>query len=272
MVHNGLGESERERGYAIAAITRALDVLTAFEAPPHEFGPSELARQLGMTKNHVFRVLKTLEQRDFVRRVDDRYTIGWRAFEIGQLALQRLDVVRVARPILDALHQRTGETIHLAVLDAVSLDAVCVERIESRQPVRLSAEVGRRSPLHAGACPKVLLAYLPDAERERVLERELPAFTPRTAHTPDALRAELDAIRHDGFAVSDEDLDMGAAAVAAPIRNWTGEVVAALSVAGPVARISSCLMTTLRAEVVAAADAISAELGYSRARKGISLH
>jgi DNA-binding IclR family transcriptional regulator len=79
-------------------------VLAASERAPHEFGPSELARQLGMFKNHVFRVLKTFEERGFVRRVDDRYMIGMRAFDVGQLAVTRLDVVRVARPVVHHLH------------------------------------------------------------------------------------------------------------------------------------------------------------------------
>src|SRR5437763_7467248 len=103
--------------YTVAAVARALDVLCAFERPPHEFGPSELARHLGMTKNHVFRVLKTLETQGFVRRTDERYCVGMRALEVGQLALKQIDLVRVARPIVQAVHQRTGETVHLAILD-----------------------------------------------------------------------------------------------------------------------------------------------------------
>jgi len=265
MQHNEVGT---DRGYTVAAIAHALDVLSAFERPPHEFGASELARQLGMTKNHVFRVLKTLEERGFVRRVDDRYMIGMRAFEVGQLAVKRLDVVRVARSVVHSLHSRTGETVHLAVLDPIDLEAVCVERIESHHPVRLSAEVGRRFPLHAGACPKLLFAFLPEAEREHVLARGLPAYTHQTATSADELRHELEVIRADGFAVGDEDLDVGAAAVAAPIRDWSGQVVAAISVAGPIARVRDALTTTLRDEVIAAAERISAELGYSQARKG----
>src|SRR5438309_12083057 len=108
---------EGTAAYTVAAVARALDVLCAFERPPHEFGPSELARQLGMTKNHVFRVLKTLEAHGFVRRVEDRYRVGVRAFEVGQLALRQIDLVRLARPIVQSLYKRTGETVHLAILD-----------------------------------------------------------------------------------------------------------------------------------------------------------
>ena len=250
-----------DKGYTVAAVDHALDVLCAFERPPHEFGASELARQLGMTKNHVFRVLKTFEARGFVRRVDDRYVVGVRAFEIGQLAVKHLDVVRVARPVIQNLHQQTGETVHLAVLDTTMLEAVCIERIESHHPVRLSAEVGRRFPLHAGACPKVLLAFLPQAEREAVVARGLPAFTRYTVTDPAELRAELDEIRRCGYAVADEDLDLGAAAVAAPIRDWSGQVVAALSVAGPIARVRKGLNTVLRGAVLAAAEHISGDSG-----------
>jgi DNA-binding IclR family transcriptional regulator len=221
-----------------------------------------------MTKNHVFRVLKTFEARGFVRRVEDRYMVGVRAFEVGQLAIKGLDVVRVARPVIHSLHEQTGETIHLAVLDAAALEAVCVERIESHHPVRLSAEVGRRFPLHAGACPKVLLAFLPQPAQDAVLARGLPAFTRQTITDPATLRVELADIRQSGYAIADEDLDVGGAAVAAPIRDWSGEVVAAISVAGPIARVRDCLNTVLRVAVVAAAARISNQLGYSEPRKG----
>ena len=247
--------------YTVAAVARALDVLCAFERPPHEFGLSELARDLGMTKNHAFRVLKTLESRGFVRRVAERYRVGVRAFEIGQLAVRQLDVVRVARPIMHHLHEQTGETVHLAVLD--NLEAVCVDRIESRHPVRLSAEVGRRFPMHPGACPKVLLAFLPEEEQLLVLARGLPAFTRHTLTDAAALRRELADIRRDGFGVGDEDLDLGAAAVAAPIRDWSRQVVAAISAAGPIARVKTRLSTALRDQVVAAAEQISSQLGYT---------
>jgi DNA-binding IclR family transcriptional regulator len=248
-------------GYTVAAVARALDVLCAFQRPPHEFGPSELARQLGMTKNHVFRVLKTLEANGFVRRVNDRYRVGIRAFEVGQLAIKQLDVVRLARPIMHSLHERTGETVHLAVLD--NLEAVCVDRVESQHPIRLSAEVGKRFPLHAGACPKVLLAFMSTSDRERVLARGLPAFTRFTATEPADLCRELDEIERDGYAVGDQDLDLGAAAVAAPIRDWSAQVVAAISVAGPLERVKTQLRAQLRHHVVTAAEHISSELGYS---------
>lgn len=259
-MHTTNGTPSNGADYTVAAVARALDVLCAFEQPPHEYGLSELARQLGMTKNHTFRVLKTLEARGFVRRSGERYRVGVRAFEVGQLALKQLDVVRVARPVLLALHERTGETVHLAILDG--LEAVCVDRVESTHAVRLSAEVGRRFPLHAGACPKVLLAFLPLEAQELVLARTLTAYTRHTATEPEALRHELDQIRRDGYGVGDEDLDLGAAAVAAPIRDWSGQVVAALSVAGPLVRIVGQLRTTLPSQVLAAAHQIEAELGY----------
>ncbi|HEY3057797.1 MAG TPA: IclR family transcriptional regulator [Chloroflexota bacterium] len=248
--------------YTVASVARALDVLCAFEQPPHEFGPSELARQLGMTKNHAFRVLKTLESHGFVRKVAERYRIGVRAFEVGQLAVKQLDVVKVARPVMHQLHAQTGETIHLAILDG--LEAVCVDRVESTHAIRLSAEVGKRFPLHAGACPKVLLAFLTPDEQQLVLERPLHAFTHRTQTDPAKLRAELAEISREGYGIGDEDLDLGAAAVAAPIRDITGQVVAAVSVAGPLMRIRTQLRTTLRDRVLDAAQHIAADLGYSR--------
>ncbi len=250
--------------YTVASVARALDLLLVFERTPHEFGPSELARQLGMTKNLAFRMLKTLESRGFVTRVGDRYRVGMRAFLVGQLAVRELDVVRAARPVMQEVHDRAGETVHLAVLDGC--EAVCVDRIESRHMIRLSADVGKRFPLHAGACPKVLMAHLPAEERERVIEQGLPAFTGWTTTDPELLRVELAEIRSRGYGISDEDIDLGAAAVAAPIRDWSGTVVAAISIAGPLTRVELLLHTEYRDLVVGAAERISARLGYAEPR------
>lgn len=263
MVHTAAAPTS---DYTVAAVARALDVLCAFERPPHEFGPSELARRLGMTKNHVFRVLKTLEAHGFVTRADERYRVGMRALQVGQLALKQMDLLRVAHPVVVALHEQTGETVHLAVLD--EREAICVDRIESVHPVRLSAEVGRRFPMHAGACPKVLLAFMPERERRDVFARELTAFTPYTTVDPVALERELDEIRANGYSIGDQDLDLGAAAVAAPIRDFSGQVVGAISVAGPLNRVESCLRTELRRLVVNAAEQISLGLGYHRQKGG----
>jgi DNA-binding IclR family transcriptional regulator len=262
MVHTAAATGD----YTVAAVARALDVLCAFEQPPHEFGPSELARHLGMTKNHVFRVLKTLEAHGFVKRSDERYRVGIRALQVGQLALKQMDLVRVAHPVVAALHQQTGETVHVAVLD--ELEAICVDRMESIHPVRLSAEIGRRFPMHAGACPKVLLAFMPERERRSVLERDLTAVTPYTSTDRLALERELEDIRSNGYGIGDQDLDLGAAAVAAPIRDFSGQVVGAISVAGPLSRVEHCLRAELRRQVVNAAEQISLGLGYHRQKGG----
>lgn len=268
MTHTGRpARSGRTRTeYTVASVGRALELLAAFERPPHEFGPSELARSLGMTKNQAFRLLRTLESRRFVERADDgAYRVGMRALEVGQLVVRRLDVVRAARPHLEELHARTGETVHLGVLDGH--EAVCVDRIESRHLIRLSAEIGRRFPLHVGAVPKVLLAHLPPERQEEVIALGLPAYTRRTITDAAALRAKLADIRAKGYAVSDEDLDIGGSAVAAPIHDRSGAVVAAVSVAGPTPRVGRKLHTEHRALVVEAAARISASLGYvARAR------
>ena len=166
---------------------------------------------------------------------------------------------------MEELHAKTGETVHLGILDGH--EAVCVDRIESRHLIRLSAEVGKRFPLHVGAVPKLLFAHLPEEQSEAVIARGLPAYTRHTITDRDALRAELAEIHAKGYAVSDEDLDVGGSAVAAPIRDRTGAVVAAVSVAGPTARVSPRLHTEYRALVVEAAARISASLGSTeRAR------
>lgn len=253
--------------YRILSVQRAAQLLSAFLTPPHEYGVSELSRMLGQTKNQTFRLLQTLVDERLVifDLVSKRYRLGYLVVELGVVAQKKLPLVAAAAPVLDRVAEESGETINLGAL-ADRVTAICLDKRESHRPLQIHAQIGGRFPLHAGAVSKLLLAYSPDAfvAEFLALASPLEQFTDNTIVEPGALRAELQTIRGAGYAISDEDLDLGACSVAAPIRNGTGEVIAGISIAAPKARFGSAERDRNIRVVVGAAEEISRKLRGDR--------
>ncbi|HEY65165.1 MAG TPA: IclR family transcriptional regulator [Caldilineae bacterium] len=256
--------AETRRDYTIQALHHALEVLEAFlETDKPTLGVSEISEKLGLNKSRVFRILNTLERHGFVEQDSEtkQYRLGIRLMAFGAAVRRQLNIVQAADPILDELAERSGETVFLGVVDG--REAVCIAKRESKHSIRLYAEIGRRAPLHVGGVPKVLLAFMPREERERWLrDGPLPRINERTITDPQQLEKVLERIRQNGYAVEADDLDLGAHSIAAPIRDHTGRVVAAVSVAGPSQRFTPDKIQEFIKLVCRAADEISARLGY----------
>jgi IclR family KDG regulon transcriptional repressor len=253
------------RDYTIQSLHHALLVLESFlETEKDVQGISRIGHELGLNKSRVFRILNTLERQGFVEQDSEtkQYRLGLRFLAFGDAVQRRLEIVQVAAPFLDELAEKTGETIHLGVLGGH--EAICVAKRESAQSVRLYAEIGRRSPLHVGGVPKVLLAYMAPEERVRLMRlAPLPRITDWTITDPDCLESVLAQIRRDGYHVAVGDLDDDVHSIAAPIRNYTGHVVAAVSIAGPSHRFPPDKTQDCIHLVCAAATEISKKLGYT---------
>lgn len=248
--------------YTVAAVDKALTILECLAEHP-EIGVSELAGLTGSTKSQVFRLLYTLEQRGFVRKdeASRRYALSYRTVYLGEATKRQTDLVRSAQPLLDELAACSSENVHLVVREG--MHSVCIALSESSQPLRLYAQVGRRGPLHAGGASKVLLAHAPADVQEAVLNATLPAFTPATLTDPERLSGLLDRIREEEVYESENDLDEGAFSIAAPVRNYSGKVVAALSIAGPVVRSSKEVKQCHKRLVKDYARRLSRVLGWS---------
>ncbi len=255
------------RRYTIEAVDRALLVLEALAEHP-DIGVTELAKQLGYTKTLTFRLLQTLEERGFVAKDGGQahYALGYRLAYLGNCVDEQQSVVVAASPIMDGLRDQTDENINLIVRDANRI--LCVATRESRQSMRLFAKAGRRGPLHAGGGSKLLLAYAPDDVIEQVLAAPLERYTPHTVTEPARLRPILKTIREDGYHITRDDLDIGAYSIAVPIWGPHGDVVAALSVAGPNARLDAARQEAHLSAAQAAALSISARLGRPAAGTG----
>lgn len=260
------GDGPAKRPYVIGSALRTLDVLKAFAEPPHRFGLAELTASMGLERNQLYRSLKTLEAAGLLEQHDDaRFELAPTLAVLGAAAARgrSVSLIDVARPLLDALAGDTGETVHLFVREGDH--AVCVDRRESTQGVRLASILGRTVPLHAGAVPKAMLAHLAEEERRSVIARlaSLPRYTDRTELDPERLERQLARIRTSGYAVSDEDFDPSARGVGAPIFDADGSVIAGVSVGGPSFRVDDDALARFAKLVRAAAERISRQLALT---------
>jgi IclR family KDG regulon transcriptional repressor len=242
----------------LSSVSNALTLLDAFTADKPEPTLSELARQIGVHKSSAFRLLSTLEAHGFVEKspAGHGYRLGWKLLELAGRLLSRYELRELAAPHMEQLAQRSGEIVHLSVLDGGEI--VYLEKKGRSQPLTVSTTVGGRSPAHASAMGKVLLAGLSEEQLRRTLSGlSLRRFTPTTITDRKQLRRELAAIRRQGYALDNEETFPGIRCVAAPLRDQGGRVVAALSVTSPTQRMSARRQAEIRQWVTDTAARIS---------------
>lgn len=217
---------------------RILKILECFTLEKPEWGVSELSEHLQVYKSVVHRALVTLENRGFVKQnpENQKYSLGIKLFELGMIAASQINIRTIAKPIMEELCEQTNETVMLMIVD--HLDGICIEKVESSQSVRYTSPMGKRVPLHAGATTKILLAYLPEERIRQIISMELPSFTKYTVVDPAELQRELETIREQGYSISANDFSLGGMGIAVPIRDYTGNVVAGLSISGLEIRMS----------------------------------
>lgn len=258
------GTASRSRT-SLSSVANALRLLKAFSDQAIELGISDLAKRLGLAKSTVHRLASSLVEAGLVEqnRETGKYRPGLALFELGSLVRRHMDITWDVRGDLEALQTRTGETVHLAVLDHHSVlftDSVAASRGAAVGPGGVMP--GQRAPAHCTAVGKVLLAFQPSEALDDVLRAGLAACTTRSIVDPEALREEIALVRSRGYAVSEEELEPGLGCLAAPVRNQFGSVVAAAGVAGPVERLCRRSVVSLAPDVMATAAAISARMGH----------
>jgi IclR family transcriptional regulator, KDG regulon repressor len=247
----------------VQTLSRVVDLLDCFSLERPELGVREIARMVNLSSSTAGRLLAALKEAGILSQnpVTHAYMLGSKVLFWAGIYTNTLDVRMKALESLHDLHRETEETISLYVLDGN--DRVCVERIESPHNVRIVARIGRRLPLHAGSAGKVLLAHLPFARQEEIIRsNSLTALTPHTIVNPDELRSELAKIRQDGYAISRGEWLMDASGVAAPIFDYGGGVVAAVTISGPGQRFTDEAFARYIPMILTVARQISSEMGY----------
>ena len=223
---------------AVQSVARAVRILELLAEGPEELGVTELGRRLGVHKATASRLLATLAEHGLVERnpVTDKYRLGFGIVRLAAVVTGGLDLVRQARPVLERLAEETSETVNLAVLDGDRV--VNIDQIAAPHLVVNVNWVGKRTPLHCTSNGKVLLASLPARERARLLRGPLERLAPNTIVDKDLLQAQLLEAGVRGYAYTLEELEVGLNAVAAPVRDSGGGVIAAVSVSGPAYRFT----------------------------------
>jgi DNA-binding IclR family transcriptional regulator len=252
--------------YIIQAVDHALDLLEQFHDDVDELGVTELSKRLKLHKNNVFRLLATLESRGYIEqnRVTENYRLGLKTLELGQTFIKQMGLLRQSRPVLEALVKECNETTYVAILKEFHI--VYLDVVETDLTVRVVPRVGARLPAYCTAAGKVQMAYMTDEELENYLPtRELKRYTPSTIADKEELKRHLKKVAELGYAIDNEELDIGVRCVGAPIRDYTRRIIGAVSISGPSMRFDDDrLEKELIPLVKRAAEEISFKLGYHK--------
>ena len=243
------------------SVDRAITVLEIL-ARRGDAGVTEIAVELGVHKSTAFRLVSVLEARGLVDQNSERgkYRLGLGVLRLAGATAARFDVTQQARPVIEALARELDETINIAILSGH--DALYLDQVAGTSALQLHNWVGRRIPLHCTSNGKALIAYLPETAPARAPRRAAAPGSPtRTVTDVDDVLAELADVRERGYATAFEEFELGLVAVAAPVRDLSGNVVASLSASGPVFRLPRERVPALGAAVRTAAAEVSRRLG-----------
>jgi len=252
----------RRQRTRLSSVTTAVRLLKLFSVQDHELGISELAKRLRVAKSTVHRLASALLEEGLLEQnpENNRYRLGVALFGLGTLVRRRMEVVGEAKTFLTDLRAQTGENVRLAILNGTNV--VYVNDFEGPHPVRLRSSIGLSKPAYCTAEGIVLLTGQPREVIDDMLAGDLVELTPRAEADPAAIRARIEEARRLGYAIDDEESEIGMTCIAAPVRAGDGRVVAGIGVAGPRTRIRKRMIPALAARVVATADQISARFGY----------
>jgi IclR family pca regulon transcriptional regulator len=260
----GVADAEAGERDHVRALARGIAVIKAFGPETPELTLSEVARATGLTRAAARRFLLTLEDLGYVRCDGRLFRLTPRVLELGYAYLSGMPLPEIARPHLERLSATTGESSSMSVLD--DTDIVYVARSAASRIMAIRIDVGTRLPAFATSMGQVLLAALDEADLDAFLRAAvLDAHTTHTATSAAELRGRLDAVRRQGWAVVDQELELGLRSIAAPVRDPRGAVLAAVNVATHAGRTTlDALRRRLLPELLAVRDAIEADLGHGR--------
>lgn len=249
--------------YLLSSVKNALRILKSFTMDEPEKKVTDLAKELGISKSTVSRLMSTLASEGFVYKDPETqsYRLGLSVLALTGIVTSHLDIYKESNPVLRRLVTETKETAHIAVLENEGV--VYLHKIECNHPVRILSHIGRWNPLHCTSSGKVLLAAQPEQVIHQLLFKEpLKKYTANTVIDPQALLEQLHKIKQAGYASSFEELLEGVVTVAAPIRDYTREVIAAVSITGPIQRVHHQNIDFFIRKVIQAGKEISVRLGY----------
>lgn len=247
----------------IQSLQRALGILEFVAKNGTGVSMAAVSRNIGLHPSTTYHLVHTLTTLGYLAQDDAtrEYRVGSKVFQLAASAWGEVQLVKISASFLAEAAQQTGETSHLAIFEHG--EVIVVDKVEGSSPIRVSERVGYPRPAHCTAIGKTLLAYLTETELKAFFEkRELRSYTPRTIISRELLEQELARVRDQGYAFDDEEFTQGVRCIAVPLCNFTGHVVAAIGVSGPVAQVSLGRVADLAECMKSIAHRLSRQLGY----------
>ncbi len=256
--------AERDRN-TIQSLERALRILDTLAGARNGLGLTEICGRVGLHTSTAYRLLSTLAAHGYVRQDGERkvYRLGLHLLHLGEAARAQCDLRQEAAGCLEALAHRCGELANLVIPSGHRAIYIAQAQPLNERAVRMFAQLGAWVPLHCTAVGKAIIAHWPADELQQLINEGLPAFTEHTITNPHRLQLELEQVRRQGYAVDNEERELGVRCLASPIWDADGRVIAAVSISGPSGRVRPERLAELGAMVLQAARQLSERLGYS---------
>ena len=248
----------------VKAIEKAVHILNCFSESEYELNLSQITQMTGLPKTTIFRILTTLEKGRLItqNKENKKYRLGFKVFELGSLVLRKMELRKIAIPLMEQLSEESGETVHLGIFE--QNEVISIEKTDSPFSLRSNVIIGKRAPAYCTAVGKALLAFQSQEQINLFLRSAREKFTANTITDVDKLRQELKKVRQEGFAVDNMEHEEGVRCVGAPIRNRDNKVVVSISISGPSVRVTKEAIPILALMVRKTAEAISKRLGSYR--------
>ena len=247
----------------VQSVDRTLTILEVLSDCNDGLGITEISSLVNLHKSTVHRLLSTLIYKGYVVQDEEssKYKITFKLFELGSKKVHKLDLLEISRPYTKMLMESVNEVVHLIIREET--DIVYIDKVEANNTISMASRIGKRNPLYCTATGKAILAFLPEDEVLKVWNSsKIVKLTKNTNIDFILFKKELQEVKKNGYAIDDEENEMGVKCVGAPIFNMSGDVVAAISVTGPVTRITDDKIDFISNEVMQCTNLISKEMGY----------
>ena len=246
----------------INSIQRAVKILNLFDNNIKYLGVSEIARKLKINKSTAYRIVRTLKKEELLIQDEEthKYRLGYKILDIANRMRKQYGDKDIAIEEMKKLRDKSGEAVLLSVY--THMGGVCIEKVDTKNAIKLTSKPGHTTPLHSGATGKILLAYADEKEIEKVLSQKLESYTESSTTDKKKIRKQLKEIRKQGYVVSWGEVDRGAIGIGAPILDEEGNILYGLSLVGPEDRIKNLGLEKTINMVIDTAEKISAKINY----------
>ncbi len=248
---------------SVQSVDRALNIMEIISDYSNGLGITDISEKSSLHKSTVHRILKTLIDNGYVEQdgVSKNYLITFKLYNLGKRKIENLDIVKVAKPSIEILSTKVKETVHLVIRDGA--DVVYIDKVEADNTINMSSKVGRRSPVYCTSVGKSMLAYETDEVIKSVWdESNILKYTENTIIDYNNFLRELAKVKELGYALDNEENEIGVVCIGAPIFDHTNKVIGAISISGPSNRIENKGIETLKEEILKMVKNISRDLGY----------